>query len=107
YLCSFLGARWESPICWGNDWPPQQHKRDLYTRVGDWFGNEWKHGYPVKSVLLHSCEVKDRRQLETEWMNEFPNLINERKWSPGNIRHFWIIRGREFRIKLPPPEIPE
>jgi hypothetical protein len=44
-----------------------------------WIRHEWRCGYPVECVLLESCDYGVRRDVETEWINKFPNLLNERK----------------------------
>jgi hypothetical protein len=73
----------------------EQHKRiavgRYVTRVYDWLHNEWRHGYPVEYALLERCSNESCRQIEKEWMNKFPNLLNEQSYiyrggSPPVIR---------------------
>lgn len=52
------------------------------TRVYTWIHNEWGDGFPVETVRLQWCgglSHKEIDALETEWINKFPNLLNERK----------------------------
>jgi hypothetical protein len=44
-----------------------------------WFLEEWKQGYPVRCALLQWCKYEERFDVETAWINKFPNLLNERK----------------------------
>jgi hypothetical protein len=37
---------------------------------------EWKCGYPINHALLQMCSD----QIETEWINKFPNLLNIHKY---------------------------
>jgi hypothetical protein len=61
----------------------KQHCRDAgegpTTRPYKWFHSEWKDGYPIRWVLLQSCDNKMSDQIETEWIGRFPNLLNKRK----------------------------
>ena len=57
------------------------------TPVYTWIQNEWGDGFPVESVRLQWCGSANRKEIEvieTEWINKFPNLLNERKvyWRP-------------------------
>lgn len=52
------------------------------TRVYTWIHEEWRDGFPVESVRLQWCGGAARKEIEdieTEWINRFPNLLNERK----------------------------
>lgn len=64
----------------------KQHKREAEgeptTRRHKWFHTEWRDGYPVRCVLLQSCNDGARHQIETEWIRKFPNLLNEQKHNP-------------------------
>ena len=66
------------------------------TRVYTWIHNEWGDGFPVKSVRLQWCGSANPKEIdviETEWINKFPNLLNERKV--------------HWRSQKKPPVIPE
>lgn len=57
------------------------------TPVYTWVHKEWGEGFPVRSVRLQWCGSLNRQEIdavETEWINNFPNLLNERKvhWRP-------------------------
>jgi hypothetical protein len=47
--------------------------------VLSWMRREWRCGYPVECVLLERCEYAVRHDVETCWINKFPDLLNERK----------------------------
>jgi hypothetical protein len=73
----------------------EQHKRGEWWRLSQvekWLHSEWIHGFPVECMLLKSCNYDVRTKRETEWIGNFPNLLNVRK------RSFW--GGK-------PPVIPE
>ena len=63
------------------------------TPVYTWLHREWKCGYPVECALLEKCKNADCNRIETDWINKFPDLLNERK------RYGWTDRK--------PPVIPE
>ena len=53
-----------------------------YTQVGEWIRSEWLDGYDVEIHELESdvpFNLLHRR--ESDWMRQFPNLVNERKRS--------------------------
>jgi hypothetical protein len=60
--------------------------------VWDWLHEEWKAGFPVEHALLQMCNDETSDEIETEWINKFPNLLNELKYN---------FRGGK------PPVIPE
>jgi hypothetical protein len=49
------------------------------TKVYTWLHGEWNCGFPVRSALLEQCSNADCERIETEWINRFPDLLNERK----------------------------
>jgi hypothetical protein len=51
----------------------------VITPVYQWIHREWRCGYPVECVLLEWCEYGSRDDVETQWINKFPNLLNDRK----------------------------
>jgi hypothetical protein len=50
-----------------------------------WYLAEWGQGYPIDCALLQCCDFDERYDVETAWINKFPNLLNQRKryYLPG------------------------
>jgi hypothetical protein len=50
-----------------------------------WVRRERSDCYPVECVLLERCDHVNRHDVETTWINKFPNLVNERKVYGRNV----------------------
>lgn len=62
----------------------EQHKKcqigRFISRAYDWIHTEWRHGYPVECIPLETCSDDVCLQVETKWINKFPDLLNKRKY---------------------------
>jgi hypothetical protein len=74
------------------------------TRVYTWIHKEWGDGFPVRSARLQWCGSANRKEveaIETEWINKFPNLLNERKiYCQPQMKPPVIPEIREYRRRF-------
>jgi hypothetical protein len=85
----------------------ERHKSQMWfdsPSLSKWVHTEWRHGYPVECALLQWCDYDERHDVETEWIRNFPKLLNKRKVGqsyrggrppvPREIKDY--IRGHSF-----------
>lgn len=81
-----------------------QQRADTSVLFSHGLHHEWGGGFPVKSVRLQWCGSANRKEIdviETEWINKFPDLLNERKVYRRTQKKPPVIPGiREYMRRL-------
>jgi len=73
-----------------------------------WFHEEWHQGFPIRVQKLQWCKDGEQKNLETDWISKFPNLLNRRKdrwWQWNDQRKYPAVpeivafrRGHIFNV---------
>jgi hypothetical protein len=54
--------------------------------VHEWMRDEWCGGFEIHEEVIEYNVSEDRaHRIETSWMNQFPDLYNERKYVPSQL----------------------